>query len=308
MYILKKILSIEKQRTCFCGRSLVNNFCEVHGTEVKISMNIIHGQFEPIDTENKSKEPINLRLTENQFLNLFSKKDLENFNNTSYEYLILISQFDSNSNIKSIIDFFFNQIESDVFFRSNRFRETQITNSNIILNFLYSNEIIDFQTVKIQFNALVVRKLSDYINWRLNHFKAKPKNIINSLLGIRNTVYSENGDVCSIRDIEWNPKDTFPEKIIVQKKDTIGNLMEFPPSGLYQRRDDLQLNLKLENRIYSALRNFSQQFLNSLKHYLVEQSCLATFEKKNEIKTNNFKKLVGKTIKKSVNLADYSNE
>jgi hypothetical protein len=308
MYVLKKILSIEKQRTCFCGRSLIKSFCEVHGTDVKVSLNIIHGQFEPIDVEKKDNELINLRLTENQFLNLFPKRDLENVNITSDEYLISISQFDSNNDIKSILDFYFSQIESDVFFGSNRFKETQITNSNIKLNFLFSYEIIDLHTVRIQFNALVVRKLSDYIIWRLNHFNAKPENVINSLLGIRNEVYTENSDIYSIREIIWNLKDKLPEKIIVQKQGIKDDLIEFHLSKLYQGRENLQLNFKLENRIYSALRNFSQQFLKSLKHYLVEQSCLAIIEKNNEMKSTSYEMLVGKSVKKTINLMDYANE
>lgn len=306
MYVLKKILGIERQRTCFCGRSLVKNFCEIHGTDVKISMHIIHGQFEDIEEKNTKRTPINLSLTENQFINLFPKKDLENLTINYEEYNISISQIDSN-NLESIIVFFFNQIESDNFFGTYRLKESQITNSNIKLNFLYSYEIISLQTIRVKFNLLVVRKLSDYIKWRLGHFQAKSENITNSLLRIRKNVYSDNGEFYYIKGIDWNPKEILPIKIIVENQNT-QILENFPPEKLFQGQDDLQLNTKQENGIYSAFRNFSQQFMKSLKRYLVSQSCLATVEKANQSTTIFFEKLIGKNIKETINLIDYIKE
>ncbi|NHJ39565.1 MAG: hypothetical protein FK731_05980 [Asgard group archaeon] len=218
--------------------------------------------------------------------------------------MIKISQIDSNKDLQTIIDYFFNQIESDVFFGYHRFKESQITDSNIMLNFLYNYEIKNSQSMIIKFNILVVRNLIDYIKWRLNHFKALPENIIKSLMSVRKKIYSSEGELGNIVNVEWNLEEKLPKKVIVQNQKT-NKIDEFSPANLFQGKENLQLNTKQENRIYSALRNFSQHFLKSLKNYFVSQSCIAIIEKINQSKIAFYENLIGKNIKNTIELQEH---
>ncbi|NHJ48763.1 MAG: hypothetical protein FK733_13340 [Asgard group archaeon] len=299
---MKKIIDIEWKRSCFCGKPLIKGFCEIHGSEIKTASYLIHAQFEEVNT--KKITPINLSLTQNQFLNLFPKKELDNFFINHEEFEVSISQFGTVQDIESVVDYFFNQLESDSFYNNNRLRDVQITDSGITIHFLYDFEIITQNKLNIQFNTLALRSLDNYIKWRLNRFKAKPDNIINSLLGIRKNVFDENGQAYRISNVKWNSLDSLPESIEVQNKQ---ETMIFTPQKLYHGQENLQLFTKLENRIHKALRNFSQQFTYSLKQYLISQSCLAKIQKVSQFNLTVLNRFIGKTIKNSINLNELSN-
>ncbi|MGC9778830.1 MAG: hypothetical protein HZR80_06265 [Candidatus Heimdallarchaeota archaeon] len=299
MFRLNKIIDVTYKRTCFCGRPLIRNFCEKHGTDVKISTSLIHAQFDFIE-ESKTKDDnqiINVNLTKNQFLNLFKKKKYGNIEKISENYSIKISSFGADEPIQGILTDFFDMLECDSFFGMNRIKEVQMKNSGVFFNFLFSYEQIEDNLIHINFELVVLRKLIDYIQWRLTHFHAKKENIVKSLKNTRSKVYNEDGCSYKIKEVIWSTHNQLPDKTVVEELENQNNEIAFKVGVLYQNHEDFFLSTKAENQLVSALTNYSQNFLKSLKQYLTQKSFLAEINVlKFEDRLKLFEEFIGKEV------------
>ena len=295
MIQLKKIISVEYKRNCFCGRPLIKSMCEIHGSDIKISHKIINAQF-LISEEGPEEKIINASFTENQFYNLFSKRDLTQIVETQLKYKIKLSSFGNDRNPKDIIEDFFEYLEYDLFFDKKRINETAITLSGITINYLINYQIVNESELAISFELLATRNLIDYINWRINHLKGSKDNIIKSLTNTRKEVFSRNGEPFIIKKLNWNEKKSLPEKVIVENKE---KNMESAllPNSLYQTHKEFFLSSRIENRMINALNQFSQKFITSFKQFLQQNSIVADIgREKDELNNNSFELLVGKII------------
>ena len=84
MLKLEKILAVQKKRLCFCGQPLVGDFCEIHGTDIRVSLAYITARFRfdttrdnPVSSDERF---FDLSLPRNQFFLLFSKLHQKQFN------------------------------------------------------------------------------------------------------------------------------------------------------------------------------------------------------------------------------------
>jgi hypothetical protein len=303
MFVLRKIHNIERKYTCFCGKQLVKGICEEHGPDIKPSLYTIHAQFE--NTESKKEAPINISVTETQFLNLFPKKYLDRYFINHEEFEIEITQFGANDSMETVVSSFFDQIEFDTFFDFNRLRCVQITDSGVTLHFLFNYEFLLDNKFSIKFSIIALRSVSDYIIWRMKKFQAKPENVIASLLGLRKKVYDENGEVYQISEVDWDFNEEFPNSIQVLASD---GSTGYKPGDLYHKQENIQLSTKVENKIQKALRNFTQQFTNSIKQYLIAHSCLANIQKINQTNLLVYDRFIGKNIRNTVDLSVYQDD
>ena len=175
MFRLNKIIDVTYKRTCFCGQPLIRNFCEKHGADIKISTSIIHAQFS-YQENGKTEDDnhfLNVNLTKNQFLNLFKIDKKGALDKISKNFAIEISSFGANESIQNALADFFDLLDFDSFFGKNRIKEVQMKNSGVFFNFLFSYEVVDKNMINITFELAILRKLSDYVKWRLSHFQAK---------------------------------------------------------------------------------------------------------------------------------------
>lgn len=290
---LKDILGIDYKRSCFCGRPVIGNICEVHGSDIKISTKIIHSQFE-IHEQEKPNALVNLSLTENQFVNLFQKKLFENSLEQVIKYKINISAFGSEKSSNEIIDEFIDLLEYDEIFGKKRVKEIRVTNSGVTVNYLINFLQQEDQSLIFIFEILLTRLVKDYIDWRSKQFKSKKETIKKSLLTTRNKVITKRGKEGKIIDVNWKEEERNVKqiKLLVNGKEEFAKLSE-----LYQFGDDFYINPRVERRIISALRSYSQSFFKSFKQFLRKYGLLAEIEKMpDEEKASKYKKLIGKRI------------
>ena len=296
MIQLKKIISVEYQRTCFCGRPLIRSICEIHGSDIKVSHKIINAQF-LISDERIEEKAINISLTENQFYNLFSKRDLTQISDTQLRYRIKLSSYGNERNPENIIEEFFEYLEYDLFFNKKRINEISVTSSGIIISYLIDYQITTEKEILVFFEILASRNLREYIDWRIKHLQGKRGNIIKSLQTTRKEVYSIEGEPFFIEDLIWNEKKIMPEKIIVKRNEEDSATIELLPKNLFQTHKDFFLSSRIENRMVNALKQFSQKFNTSFKQFLQQNSILAEIEKsKDEENNNSYELLIGKIL------------
>ena len=75
------------------------------------------------------------------------------------------------------------------------------------------------------------------------------------------------------------------------------NEIAFKTVVLYQNHEDFFLSTKAENQLVSALANYSQNFLKSLKQYLTQKSFLAEINVlKSEDRLKRFEEFIGKEV------------
>jgi len=300
MIQLKKIISIEYQKRCYCGKPLIKNICEIHGTDIRISTKMIHAQFEiteKIDEKKIKTQLINGKLTENQFVNLFSRKEMEKFTSAKEKFLVKFSSFGSDRSLETILSDFFSYLEYDYFLDKKRINEITITNSGVTINYLFNHSITREDELEISFELVTTRNLIDYINWRLSHFKSKKENIIYSLKNTRATVYSDKGKLYRIIDVNWDDNLVLPNEIILENIENSQDRITKHPRKLFHSQNDFFISTRVENQIISALNQFAQKFMISFKQFLIQNAYLAEIQRvKNEEIIHSYDELVNKII------------
>ncbi len=304
MLKLKDLKPVRKKPVCFCGRTLVKSslgeFCEIHGTDIRIDPIFVDASFQITDLEGEPLHDhfLNESLPQNQFLRLFSSPRQKNLGVTQEEviYEVRISPGTTKETLLELIEDFLGELEVDnYFFGYIPFRSFQIRRSGIAIYYCFRFEIISSQNlIRFYFTVLPLRRLSDYISWRLNHCNGNIENIKASLQTNRSNVFLSNGELRHIKDIQWDSSKTFPSKIFLDDpKNQNPEIVEIP-SRLYQNRTQFFLGTKTENEMFLSLKEIAYQFVNDFIRYLRFQSITADCKKvKNKVK---FEDLLGKFI------------
>jgi len=292
---LKKILGIKYTRCCFCGRPLLGNLCEVHGADVRIAMRIIHAQFEALNKTNQHTRLLNVKLTENQFLSLFVKRLVQPISAFTTTFSGEVTAFGGQHSLTAVLTEFYEVIEFEECFNRKRLKEVQITESGITVNFFWDISHSRDQKLKFSFEALVTRKLSDYINWRMHRCKASRESVVQSLLTTRSSILTIGGAHGTIVAIAWPTEKSSPKVIIINQE--TNKQATYQASELFQTTANFFLNPARTTRVITALDNFARKFLGSFRNFLQQQSFELEFKKEGNRRNEKFfEQLEGKGI------------
>ncbi|MFX1466176.1 MAG: hypothetical protein ACFFA5_06875 [Promethearchaeota archaeon] len=298
MLKLKELTNIRKKPVCFCGRPLVKSslgeFCEIHGTDIRIDPIFVDASFQITDLEGEPLHDhfLNESFPQNQFLRLFRSPRQKNLDVTQEKviYEIRISLSKTKETLLELIEDFLGELEVDAyFFGYIPFRSFQIRRSGIAIYYLFRFQIVSSQNlIRFYFTVLPLRRLSDYISWRLNHCHGDIQNIQTSLQTNRSSVFLSNGDARKIKDIQWNSSKALPSKIILHDPENQNAEIVEIPSRLYQNRTQFFLGTRTENEMVSSLKEIAYQFVNDFIRYLRFQSVTADYKKvKEQVKFEN---------------------
>ncbi|WP_287586269.1 hypothetical protein [Candidatus Borrarchaeum sp.] len=305
MLKLQDLTNVRKKPVCFCGRTLVKSslgeFCEIHGTDIRIDPIFVDASFQITDLEGEPLHDhfLNESFPQNQFLRLFRSSRQKNLGITQEEviYDVRLSPSSTKETILELIEDFLGELEVDnYFFGYIPFRSFQIRRSGIAIYYLFRFQIVASHKVQFYFTVLPLRRLSDYISWRLHHCHGNIQNIQTSLQTNRSSVFLSNGDARQIKDIQWDSSKALPSKIILNDPENQNAEIFEIPSRLYQNRTHFFLGTKTENEMISSLKEIAYQFVNDFQRYLSLrfQSVTADYKKvKDEVK---FEDLLGKFI------------
>lgn len=304
MLKLKELTNIRKKPVCFCGRPLVKStlgeLCEIHGTDIRIDPIFVDASFQFTDLEGEPLHDhfLNESFPQNQFLRLFNSPRQKNLGITQEEVIYEV-QIPPDANyefLQELIEDFLGELEVDnYFFGYIPFRSFQIRRSGIAIYYLFKFEIIPSQNlIRFYFTVLPLRRLSDYVSWRLNHCHGNIENIQTSLQTNRSIVFLSNGEARQIKDIQWDSSKALPSKIILNDPENQNVEITEIPSRLYQNRNQFFLGTKTENEMISSLKEIAYQFVNDFIRYLRFQSITADCKKvKDKVK---FEDLLDKFI------------
>jgi hypothetical protein len=303
MLKLKDLANIRKKPVCFCGRPLIKStlgkLCEIHGTDIRIDPTFVDASFQITDLEGEPLHDhyLNESFPQNQFLRLFKSPRQKNHGIAQEEviYEVQISPGADYELLQELIEDFLGELEVDnYFFGYISFRSFQIRSSGIAIYYLFRFQIVSLNKIQFYFTVLPLRRLSDYISWRLNHCSGTIKNIKSSLQTNRSNVFLSNGEIRHIKDIQWDSSKTLPSKIILDDPQNQNPKTVEIPSRLYQNRTQFFLGTKTENEMFLSLKEIAYQFVSDFQRYLRFQSITAFCKKiKDEVK---FEDLLGKFI------------
>jgi hypothetical protein len=298
MLRLKEITDVRKKPVCFCGRPLTGEFCEIHGTDIRVDPIFVDSFFQVTDLDGKSlfDRELHVSFPQNMFLRLF-KKNLDDMHDEII-YDVKITPRKTKEIIFEFIKDFLGELDAETsFFGYIPFRWLQIRRSGITIYYLFRFEIISSDMIRFYFTVLPLRRLSDYISWRLNHCRGNIQNVQRSLLTNRSTVLTSNGEVRKVIAIQWDSNKALPSEIILQDSKKNSTTSELS-SRIYQGRDHFFLGQRTENEMVSGLKDMAYQFVNNFLRYLRFQSITGNCKKiKDQIK---FSKFIGKFIKPNV--------
>lgn len=310
MFQLKEILNVRPKRLCYCGEPLVGDFCEVHGhgSEIRVDTMYVDVRLQIVDQTGKTWEPfsdlvLDLTLPKNQFLKLL-KLDAQTqhpsdiLDEIHYEVILppgegmkLLSEFLELSDVK--------------LFFGNKYLLTQDRikwKSTVSLYYLLSYDINsseDSDHAYLTYLGIPLRRVSDYINWRLEQCQADPLDIRKSLLNSHSTAYLHNGIPGLIIDVEWHPGKRLPSKITFQTSEQINANIKSSvlklPSQLFQGCQHFVVGQNQQHKARMALEHISYQFTQSFAHFLQTKSLDGHFRKLDKY-SEQFDQLIGLTI------------
>ena len=298
---LIKIIGSEHVWSCSCGQPLIGMLCETHGSDIRISTKIIHCQFE-LSKDNSTEqevELINLKLTENQLINLFNQKQLQVNADYKTNYQMKITAFNNQVSVQTILEEFFELLEFEVKFGQKQLREEMITNSGVTVHYMLDYKQTTIDIFEFTFEALVTRNLKDYLDWRLSKFKPSRENVINSLLTTQAYIMTDDKIKGVIKELSWAENSYYPNKITIQS-DT-SEFSSHKITNLYQLNNSFYLTPREETTLLSILHSFSKEFLASFKQFLQKNGVLAEIIMKPSLNNSSlFENLCGKTIVYSI--------
>lgn len=303
MIVLKKIIGINYHKSCFCGRQLIGNLCEIHGSDIKVSMKLIHAQFE-INYDNKANT-VNVSLTENQFINLFKAKQLQDLANYSEKYKVKLSSYGSDRDLEEILSEFFEYVEYDYFLEKKRIKELPVTNSGIMIHYLFNSKMLTDNSLEVDFELVITRSIKDYIKWRIQHFKSTPEAVSKSLINTRSDVITKDNRYCKIIDLQWDENKSILSSVKINCSQNENTTINLKPKELFHDQNHYFFSPRMENKMHSALHNFAQKFMKSFKQFLQQQSYLAEISRLKENKDSSYySKFIGKNISVSLEKFD----
>lgn len=303
MLRLEEIVNISKQQRCYCGRKLIGEFCPEHGNEIRLAPVMITARFSFIEGMKKTAEekiiekPIELTLTYNQFKRLFRRKDLEKIIPIKESYLLKLTFIEKEKAIEELLKDLLEQIDTKPFFGKILIHQQKIRSSGITIYFLMSYTIIDKKTVRVTFEAIYLRRLSNYISWRLKHFQAKKENIQKSLKTTRAMTQTREGEYYRIETIDWKEEKKLPSKITIRAQKDLEHKITVIPSELYHDRNYFHLGTRTERRTFYALNGLTRKFNRMLKQYLEMEGIMVETERIKPIEDyTKLEAFYGKTI------------
>ncbi|MFW9996106.1 MAG: hypothetical protein ACFFD4_28960, partial [Candidatus Odinarchaeota archaeon] len=250
MLRLREITRISRRMLCYCGNPLIGDFCPDHGFDIRIDSFFVDASFDmPVLSD---PHPISISLPETQFLRLFRRKkgiqiseEISRFR-SCYEMVISNPVIAVDELMKN----FFDEMDILPFFGDYyRIKSHQIRKSGVIIHFLCTSRIISDNTIRFYFSILPLRRISDYIAWRLKQTRATRADITHSLKTVRARVYTGNGKAYRINDVLWQQDETFPIIEISNSQDTV----KVHPSRLLQDHSNFFLGQKTEMDSLSGL-------------------------------------------------------
>ncbi len=306
MLHLAEVANVRRSRICYCGKALVSDFCPDHGDSVRVDSYSVDALLQLADRFGNPvpilKQSIKISLPENQFLRLFLRKKFgfgaERLPAQNI-YDIKLMNAPSRS-LKELIDDFLEQIEGELFFGQHEIRSFQVRKSGTRVHYCSQYKIRSPCLVRFHFNQVVLRQLSRYIHWRLNHTHATRKDVIKSLRTTRRSVYSRDGLPLRITDVEWDDEKRLPSKIMVTDPEGEKNARMIS-TNLYQANEHFFLGTRTESEAFMGLENIAQQFVNYLLQYLDMQGVDANYRKIKHDKAF-FTEFKGKAIKGNAQL------
>lgn len=301
MLRLAGVANVHQSRICYCGQELVGDFCPDHGLDsVRVDSYSINAFLHLTDLFGNPvpilKQQIKISLPQNQFLRLFLRKKRffgSDRPNTHIIYEIKLASSISRA-IGELIAEFFDQIEGDLFFGQYEIKSFQVRSSGTRVHYICQHNVFSPSLVRFHFNQVVLRQLSRYIYWRLNHTQAKRTDVIESLKTTRRSVYSRDGLPLRITDVEWDDEKRLPSKIMVTNPEGEKNATTIS-TNLYQANEHFFLGTRTESDAFMGLENIAQQFVNYLLQYLAMQGVEAKYRKIKHDKTF-FDEFKGKAI------------
>lgn len=166
MLQLKEIIDVRNSRVCFCGRSLVGEFCNVHGTDIRVEMFHIDARFQ-ITGIPFEELFIDVSIPSNQFNRLFRSRNLiqsDVLGKLRYEIRITLNE-DIND-VTLLVEDIIEELELEPFFGEafiiQMFRIKW--KSGVTIFYLFRYKVISSEIVHFLFTAVPLRRLSEYIS------------------------------------------------------------------------------------------------------------------------------------------------
>lgn len=288
MLKLEKILDSKKQYRCFCGRRLIGEFCPVHGSDIRLSLELIRARFsfsgltKEIQKQLASSS-LEIVLPRNQFRLLFKTQTINQLMPIEEGYTLKTHSYDNSRPMKELIVDFLSQLDLDSFFGKYRIEQQKIRSSGITIHFLFEYELVNETTVTFFFEALFLRNLKDYIFWRLNHFQSNHDTICQSLQNKRAIVFSSEGKQFEIQSVHWEENKSLPSVLSLKPLTSPSQKLSKLPSQLYHDHQHFFIGSRLERQTFSALNSFARKFLRMFQKYLEFHSCVAEVQKINPL-------------------------
>jgi hypothetical protein len=303
MLKLEEIVEISKQERCYCGRKLIGEFCPEHGNEIRLAPVMITARFSLTEgmkesaEEKNFEEPILVTLPYNQFRGLFKKRDLEKIIPIKESYLLKLTFIEKEKAIEELLKDLLEQIDTEPFFGKTLIHRQRIRSSGITIYFLMNNTIIDNKTMKVTFEAVYLRRLIDYISWRLNHFQATRENIQKSLKTTRAMIQTKEGEYYRIEEVDWKMEKKLPSKITIRATTELEHKNKAIPSELYHNRDYFHLGSRTERRTFYALNGLARKFNRMLKPFFEREGIMVETERTRPLEDyTKLETFCGKTI------------
>lgn len=307
MFILKEILNVRSQRICYCGRTLTGDFCELHGTDIRIDTHIVEFRIQFVGSVGNPLH-IDIDLPKNQFLNLVNR-------NQFYRGTPSVNLIDVHYEVrfplgigKKLIEEFLTLSDFESFFgdkyliQSERIKWKSVVYLYFLLSYTIhaSQTAQDTECILLHFSVSPLRRVSDYITWRVNHCLADRENILWSLKHSHSSVFQSNGDLATIVDVSWKPTKRLPSDITIQPQPQVKShkpsvLSRFS-THLFQGAEHFVLGQNQQFKAQMALEHIGSQFTEKFAQYI--QSIIFTCSyQKVERKTKQFAHLIGLPVK-----------
>ncbi|MBD3191858.1 MAG: hypothetical protein GF308_14520 [Candidatus Heimdallarchaeota archaeon] len=302
MLRLEEILGSKKQYRCFCGRRLIGEFCPVHGSDIRLSLELIRARFSFSGlTKELQKQladySLETVLPRNQFRLLFKTQTINQLMPMEEGYKLHIDSFDTTKPVQELMSDFISQIDLDSFFGKCLIKQQKIRSSGITIYFLFTYEFVNETTVTWFFEALFLRNLKDYIFWRLNHFQSDRDTICLSLQNKRAVVVSSEGKGFEIQSVHWEEDKSLPSVLSLKALDDPSQEVSKIPSQLYHDQQHFFIGSRLERQAFSALSSLGKKFLRMFQKYLEFHSCVVEVQKINPLEqTDRLNTFIGSEV------------
>lgn len=312
MLQLIKVRGIRKEELCYCGKQISNSICEEHGTEIRVDNVIVDTQLQIVSSENQnwksiSNLTVDISFPRNQFLKYFKSQNQHFLVSTElgesiYELTINRdkSSHDGLNLTASLLDFLNNQCEFQRFLGENRYiiRVFRIKwKSAVSMFYFLSYRTISDNTVEIIFSVAPLRRLSNYISWRLKQFRAKKNDIEHSLVNSRSSVIQSDGTPVKIVRVNWDQSKRLPSEVIVSEYKNSKSFKSKLPTQLYQGNIHFFIGQRRESEALMGLETIAYEFLYQFEQFLTNQESHALFVKKLQDEKKELLKLIGSSIK-----------